>query len=81
MYEQQINAYFDDPARRVQLVEAISRLVRIRSVREEPQPGMPFGPGPAAALSRAAGTAGLPCVGTAGWGAGRVKGTAELPPR
>ena len=39
------------------------------------------GPGPAAALSRAAGTAGLPCVGTAGWGAGRVKGTAELPPR
>ena len=50
MYEQQINAYFDDPARRKQLVEAISRLVRIRSVREEPQPGMPFGPGPAAAL-------------------------------
>ena len=33
MYEQQINAYFDDPARRVQLVEAVSRLVRIRSVR------------------------------------------------
>ena len=53
MYEQQINAYFDDPARRVQLVEAISRLVRIRSVREEPQPGMPFGPGPAAALDEA----------------------------
>ena len=51
MYEQQINAYFDDPARRKQLVEAISRLVRIRSVREEPQPGMPFGPGPAAALA------------------------------
>ena len=32
-------------------MEAISRLVRIRSVREEAQPGMPFGPGPAAALA------------------------------
>ena len=32
MYEQQINAYFDDPARRAQLVEAISRQVRARSV-------------------------------------------------
>ena len=51
MYEAQINTYFDDPARRTQLVEAISRLVRIRSVREDPQPGMPFGPGPAAALA------------------------------
>ena len=51
MYQDQINAYFDDPARRRQLVEAISRLVRIRSVREEAQPGMPFGPGPAAALA------------------------------
>ena len=51
MYQDQINAYFDDPARRQQLVEAISRLVRIRSVREEARPGMPFGPGPAAALA------------------------------
>ena len=51
MYQEQINAYFDDPARRQQLVEMISRLVRIRSVREEAQPGMPFGPGPAAALA------------------------------
>ena len=51
MYQDQINAYFDDPARRQQLVEMISRLVRIRSVREEAQPGMPFGPGPAAALA------------------------------
>ena len=56
MYEQQINAYFDAPARRAQLVEAISRLVRIRSVREEPQPGMPFGPGPAAVRPGAVGT-------------------------
>lgn len=53
MYQDQINAYFDDPARRQQLVESISRLVRIRSVREEAQPGMPFGPGPAAALAEA----------------------------
>ena len=51
MYQEQINAYFDDPARRQQLMEMISRLVRIRSVREEAQPGMPFGPGPAAALA------------------------------
>ncbi len=51
MYQDEINAYFDDPARRQQLVESISRLVRIRSVREEAQPGMPFGPGPAAALA------------------------------
>ena len=51
MYQDKINAYFEDPARRQQLVEAISRLVRIRSVREEAQPGMPFGPGPAAALA------------------------------
>ena len=50
MYEEKINAYFDAPERRAELVEAISRLVRIRSVREEPLPGMPFGPGPAAAL-------------------------------
>ena len=51
MYQDKINAYFDDPVRRTQLVEAISRLVRIRSVREDPQPNMPFGPGPAAALA------------------------------
>ena len=51
MYEEKINAYFDAPERRAELVEAISQLVRIRSVREEPLPGMPFGPGPAAALA------------------------------
>lgn len=51
MYEEKINAYFDAPERRAEMVEAISRLVRIRSVREEPLPGMPFGPGPAAALA------------------------------
>lgn len=53
MYEHEIDAYFDDPARRAELVEHISRLVRIRSVREGARPGMPFGPGPAAALAEA----------------------------
>ena len=33
MYEEQINAYFDDPSAEAALVEAVSRLVRIRSVR------------------------------------------------
>ena len=51
MYKQQIDSYFADPARRAQLVEHISRLVRVRSVREEAKPGMLFGPGPAAALA------------------------------
>ena len=58
MYEEKINAYFDAPERRAELVEAISRLVRIRSVREEPLPGMPFGPGPAAALAEGLAIAG-----------------------
>lgn len=53
MYKQQIEAYFNDPRRRAELVEHISRLVRVRSVREDAQPGMPFGPGPAAALDEA----------------------------
>ena len=53
MYKQQIDSYFDDPRRRAQLVEHISRLVRVRSVREDARPGMPFGPGPAAALAEA----------------------------
>ena len=52
MYEEKINAYFDAPERRAELVEAISRLVRIRSVREEPLPGMPFGPGPPISTTR-----------------------------
>ena len=36
MYEEKINAYFDAPERRAELVEAISRLVRIRSVIQSP---------------------------------------------
>ena len=53
MNKQQIDSYFDDPRRRQELVNHISRLVRVRSVREDAQPGMPFGPGPAAALAEA----------------------------
>ena len=53
MYEEQINAYFDDPSAEAALVEAVSRLVRIRSVREPAQPGKPFGAGPAEALAEA----------------------------
>ncbi len=53
MEQQKIEAYFNDPARRAELIEATSRLVRIRSVREDPQPGMPFGPGPARVLQEA----------------------------
>ncbi len=53
MYQQQIDSYFDDPRRRAQLVAHTSRLVRVRSVREDARPGLPFGPGPAAALEEA----------------------------
>ena len=67
MYEEKINAYFDAPERRAELVEAISRLVRIRSVREEPLPGMPFGPGPAAALAERGVTAWLSPAGDGVW--------------
>ena len=51
MYEEQIHAYFDDPKARETLISAISRLVAVKSVRGEAQPGMPYGPGPAAALA------------------------------
>ncbi len=50
MYEEAISAYFDDPARREQLVEAVKRLVRVRSVKGEEEPDMPYGEGPARAL-------------------------------
>ncbi|MEG1857312.1 MAG: Sapep family Mn(2+)-dependent dipeptidase [Pseudoflavonifractor sp.] len=50
MYKAQIDAYFDDPDIQKQLVDAVARLVNIRSVREAPLPGMPFGAGPAKAL-------------------------------
>ena len=41
MYEEQIHAYFDDPKARETLISAISRLVAVKSVRGEAQPGMP----------------------------------------
>lgn len=81
MYEERINAYFDDPAVREELTAAVCRLVSVRSVREEPRPGMPFGPGPAAALKEAltlCGELGFPTenvdsyVGTADLGEGPV---------
>ena len=49
--QQRIDAYFNDPARRAQLIAAISRLVAVKSVRGEAAPGQPYGPGPAAALA------------------------------
>ena len=45
-----IDAYFDHPDRRAQLIAGISRLVAVKSVREAAAPGQPYGPGPAAAL-------------------------------
>ena len=53
MYEQEINAYFDDPKVQEELVAAISRLVAVKSVKGDPTPGAPFGPGPKAALEEA----------------------------
>ncbi len=50
--EAQIEAYFAQ--REEELIEAISRLVRIPSIRGgEAEPGMPFGAGPAKALEEA----------------------------
>ena len=48
--KEQIDAYFDAPARRKELVEAVSRLVAVKSVKGEPTPDAPFGPGAKAAL-------------------------------
>lgn len=50
-YQQQIESWFAD--KEPLLLDGISRLVSIRSVRGEPAPGAPFGPGPAAALEEA----------------------------
>ena len=51
--KEQIDLYFNDAARRAELVEAISRLVAVKSVKGDPAPGAPFGPGPKAALEEA----------------------------
>ena len=53
MYQKEIEAYWNDPAREQELVDAISRLVGVKSVKGEAEPGKPFGPGPAAALTEA----------------------------
>lgn len=50
-YQAQIENYLRD--KEPLLLEAVSRLVSIRSVKGEPAPGAPFGPGPAAALAEA----------------------------
>lgn len=50
-YQEQIKEYFAQ--HRDEMIEAICRLVRIRSVGEAAQPGMPYGPGPAAVLDEA----------------------------
>ena len=52
-YQQQIEAYWSDPARERELVSAISRLVSVKSVKGPAEPGKPYGPGPAAALDEA----------------------------
>ena len=76
MYQEKINAYFDTPEARETLVKAISRLVKINSVRGETQPGKPFGEGPAAALAE-----GLALAGEWGFRTENVEnyvGTADL---
>lgn len=50
-YKDQIEAYFNEETHQRELVEAVCRLVRIRSVREDAKPGMPYGEGPAKALA------------------------------
>lgn len=53
MYQDKIEAYWNDPQRERELVAAISRLVAVKSVKGETEPGKPFGPGPATALDEA----------------------------
>lgn len=53
MHEIKIQDYFNDPAVRAQMISAVSRLVGVKSVKGEAQPGAPFGPGPRAALDEA----------------------------
>lgn len=53
MYKEKIDAYFDDPARRQELIRTVSRLVGVKSVKGEATPEAPFGPGPRAALDEA----------------------------
>ncbi len=50
MDKQRIDAWFDRPEVREDLVGYIARLVAVKSVKGDPAPGAPFGPGPKAAL-------------------------------
>jgi len=50
---EQIDAYFNDCDVREGLIAAVSRLVRVKSVKGDPAPDAPFGPGPRAALDEA----------------------------
>ncbi len=51
MYREKIDAYFEANAGR--MTDAVRRLIRIKSVREEPLIGMPFGEGVSKALGEA----------------------------
>ena len=51
MYKEKIEAWAE--AHREEMLEDIKRLIRIRSDREDPLPGKPFGDGPAKALEEA----------------------------
>ncbi len=53
MYNTKIEAYFNDEDVREGPIAAVSRLVRVKSVKGDPAPGAPFGPGPRAALDEA----------------------------
>ena len=51
MLKQQLSEYF--AAHRQEMIDDISALVRIRSDRQDPLPGKPYGQGPADALDKA----------------------------
>jgi len=51
--QERIDQYFNDPEVREGLVAAVSRLVGVKSVKGDPAPDAPFGPGPRAALDEA----------------------------
>ncbi|TLN10463.1 M20 family metallopeptidase, partial [bacterium] len=56
MLQERIHSYFEN--RESAFVDGISRLIAVKSVREESRPGLPFGRGPADALALALGMAG-----------------------
>ncbi len=53
MEKDRIDAYFARPEVRRELIAAVSRLVAVKSVKGDPAPGAPFGPGPKAAMEEA----------------------------